>query len=140
MSTGSALPAFLYVQVSNPLDGCPGVAELYVTLFSLVACPAVRSEHALTPPEPAVGAVAAAADAVGDVASWLDDPAAAVVVVGPAPADSELPLEQPAAVASASAASAPAVTERLRRMVFSLSSAGHVCSYRGLQRSGVTDR
>jgi hypothetical protein len=70
--------------------------------------------------------VAAAADEVGDGATWLDDPAAVVVAVGPAPADGELPLEQPAAVASASATSAPAVTVRLRRMVCSLSSAGQV--------------
>jgi hypothetical protein len=108
-------------------------------LFSAVACPAVRSEQTLTPPEPVVGAVAATADAVGDETTWVDA-AAAVVAVGLVPADAELSLEQPAAVASARAASTPDVTATLRRMMVSLSSAGQVRSYRGLQRSGVTDR
>jgi hypothetical protein len=27
MSIGSALPVFLYVQVSNPVEACPGVAR-----------------------------------------------------------------------------------------------------------------
>jgi hypothetical protein len=125
--------------VSYPFDGCPGVAELYVTWFSLVACPAVSSEQALTPPEPVACAVAAAADAVGDVATWLVGPAEAAVVVGPAPADGEPPLEQPAIVVSARAASTLAVTVRLGRMVIS-SSARQVRSHRELQPGGVTDR
>jgi hypothetical protein len=60
-----------------------------------------------------VGAVAAAAAAVGEAAGLVVDDAA------PALVDGELPLEQPAVVAIANAARALAVTVRLLRMVIS---------------------